>query len=85
MNKIEAIQNLAIPVLSYSFGITDWLQESLKNFGIITIKILHTHELLYKYQCLARFHTHKENGAMEVALTYTYNLQNEMLEKKTDS
>jgi len=42
-NKIQAIGSLAVPVLSYSFGIVDWHQEELQKLNRKTRNLLTIH------------------------------------------
>jgi len=42
-NKIQAIRTLAVPVLSYSFGIVNWHQEELQKLDWKTRKLLTIH------------------------------------------
>ena len=42
-NKIQAIGSLAVPVLKYSFGIINWLQEELQKLDRKTRKLLTIH------------------------------------------
>src|SRR5678815_4802959 len=62
--KVEAVRTLAVPVLSYGFGIIDWFQEDLNKLDIKTRKMLHAHKLIYKNQCLARMYVPRDQGGM---------------------
>jgi hypothetical protein len=42
-NKIRAVGSLAVPVLRYSFGIINWLQEQLQKLDWKTRKLLTIH------------------------------------------
>ena len=46
-NKIEAINSLAVPVVQYSFGITDWKISELKNIDTKTCKLLNMQKMLH--------------------------------------
>src|SRR5678815_204539 len=62
--KIEAVRTLAVPVLSYGFGLIDWFQEDLNKLDIKTRKMLHAHKVTYKNQCLARMYVPRDQGGM---------------------
>jgi hypothetical protein len=42
-NKIQAIESLAVPVPTYSFGIVNWRQEEMQNLDRKTRKLLTIH------------------------------------------
>ena len=46
-NKIEAINSLAVQVVQYSFGITDWKISELKNIDTKTRKLLNMQKMLH--------------------------------------
>ncbi|XP_068750922.1 uncharacterized protein [Montipora capricornis] len=46
-NKIEAINSLAVQVVRYSFGITDWKISELKNIDTKTRKLLNMQKMLH--------------------------------------
>ena len=39
-NKIEAINTLAVPVVTYSFGIIDWNLKEVADLDVMTRKLL---------------------------------------------
>src|SRR5678816_2538281 len=63
---MQAINTLAIPVLSYGFGIIDWMQEDLNKLDVMTRKMLHAHKMTYKNQCVPRIHVSRKKGGMGV-------------------
>ena len=63
-NKITAINQLAMPVLSYSFGIIDWPQTELNKLDIKTRKILTLHRVIYRNQCLPRLYMPRREGGL---------------------
>ena len=46
-NKVEAINSLAVQVVQYSFGITDWKISELKNIDTKTRKLLNMQKMLH--------------------------------------
>ena len=46
-NRIEAINSLAVQVVQYSFGITDWKISELKNIDTKTRKLLNMQKMLH--------------------------------------
>ena len=63
-NKIVAINQKAIPVLSYGFGIIDWPQKEIDSLDIKTRKILTIHKLIYRNQCIDRIYLPRRDGGM---------------------
>ena len=63
-NKITAINQLAIPTVTYGFGIINWPQKHLNNLDIKTRKILTLHKVLYRNQCLDRIYLPRSEGGM---------------------
>ena len=63
-NKITAINQLAVAVLSYGFGIINWNQTELNSLDIKTRKILTLHKVIYRNQCLPRIYISRENGGL---------------------
>jgi len=55
-NKITEVNQMAIPVLSYGFGIIDWPQKDIDSLNVKTRKILTMHKVLYRNQCLDRLY-----------------------------
>ena len=45
-NKIQAINQLAIPVVTYGFGIIDWPQKQINDIDVRTRKMLTLHKSL---------------------------------------
>ena len=58
-NKITAINQLAVPVVTYGFGIIDWPQRDINNLDVKTRKQLTLHKLMYRNQCMDRLYTKK--------------------------
>ena len=65
-NKITALRTLAIPVLTYSFGVVDWNQRDLNKLDGNIRKMLHAHKLMYKNQCQPRMYISRNDGGMGV-------------------
>ena len=63
-NKIKAINQLAHPVLQYSFGIINWPQKYLNEIDVITRKLLIKHKLFYKNNCMDRLYLPRIEGGM---------------------
>ena len=63
-NKITAINQLAVPVVSYGFGIVDWHQKQLNALDIKTRKILTYNKVIYRNQCLDRVYLPRSEGGM---------------------
>ena len=63
-NKITAINQLAVAVLSYSFGIVNWNQNELNSVDVKTRKILTLHKIIYRNQCLPRIYLSREKGGL---------------------
>ena len=53
-NKVRAINQLAVPAVTYGFGIIDWPQRDLNALDIKTRKILTYNKMIYRNQCLDR-------------------------------
>ena len=49
-NKIAAINTLAVPVISYSYGVTDWKLDEIQNLDRMTRKQLSMNWMLAKKQ-----------------------------------
>lgn len=72
-NKIKAINQLAIPVVSYSFGVIDWYQKDLNALDTKTRKLLHSHKCIYKNQCIPRVYIPRNEGGMGlIEMDYTH-------------
>ena len=54
-NKITAINQLAIPVVTYGIGIIDWPQRELDILNVKTRKTLTLQKVIYRNQCLDRY------------------------------
>ena len=63
-NKITAVNQLAMPVLSYSFGIIDWPQNEINKLDIKTRKILTLHRVIHRNQCLPRLYMPRREGGL---------------------
>ena len=63
-NKITAINQMAIPVLAYGFGIIDWPQIEIDQLDVKTRKILTIHKILYRNQCMDRIYLPRREGGM---------------------
>ena len=63
-NKITAINQLATPVIQYSFGVVNWPQYSLDEIDRKTRKLLTMNKLFYKQQSHARLYLPRAEGGM---------------------
>ena len=63
-NKIQAINQLAIPVISYGFGIVDWPQGLINDIDVRTRKLLTIHKITYKNSCLDRIYLPRSEGGL---------------------
>jgi len=63
-NKIVAINQLAVPVLNYSFGVVDWPQNEIDKLDVKTRKILTLHKITYRNQCLDRIYLPRKKGGL---------------------
>ena len=63
-NKITAINQLAIPVVTYGFGIIDWPQYELDILDVKTRKTLTLHKVIYRNQCLDRIYLPRNEGGL---------------------
>ena len=63
-NKVTAINQLAVPVVSYGFGIVDWHQKHLNALDVKTRKILTYHKIIYRNQGLDRIYLPRSEGGM---------------------
>ena len=59
-----AINQLAIPVLTYGFGIIDWPQGELDRIGVKTRKILTLNKVTYRNQCMDRMYLPRREGGL---------------------
>ena len=63
-NKITAINQLAIPVVTYGFGIIDWPQYEIDKLDVKTRKWLTLHKVIYRNQCLERIYIPRSEGGL---------------------
>ena len=63
-HKIAAINQMALPVLTYGFGIIDWPQIEIDNLDVKTRKILTMHNVLYRHQCMDRVYLPRREGGV---------------------
>ena len=63
-NKITAINQLAIPALTYSFSIIDWPQKNINYLDVKTRKILTLHRVIYRNQCMSRLYLPRREGGL---------------------
>ena len=63
-NKITAVNQLAIPVVTYGFGIVDWPQGDLNYLDIKTRKILTRNKVIYRNQCMDRMYIPRKEGGL---------------------
>ena len=61
-NKITAINQLAVPVVTYGFGIIDWPQRDINNLDVKTRKQLTLHKLMYRNQCMDSLYIPRSEG-----------------------
>ena len=61
-NKITAINQLAVPVVTYGFGIIDWPQRDINSLDVKTRKLLTLHKVIYRNQCLDRLYIPRSDG-----------------------
>ena len=72
-NKITAINQLAVPVVSYGFGIIDWPQKEIDKLDVKTRKILTMNKVTYRNQCMVRIYLPRREGGLgltEINQTY---------------
>ena len=63
-HKITAINQMALPVLSYGFGIIDWPQKDIDNLDVKTRKVLTMHNVIYRHQCMDRVYLPRREGGL---------------------
>ena len=63
-NKVTAINQFALPVVTYGFGVVDWPQKHLNKLDVKTRKILTLHKVIYRNQCLDRLYLPRSEGGM---------------------
>ena len=63
-NKITAINQLAMPILTYSFGIIDWPQKNINHLDVKTRKRLTMQRIIYRNQCIPRLYLPRREGGL---------------------
>ena len=63
-HKVTAINQMALPVLNYGFGVIDWPQKDIDNLDVKTRKILTMHGILYRNQCFDRVYLPRREGGV---------------------
>ena len=63
-NKITAINQLAIPTVTYGFGVVNWPQKHINNLDIKTRKLLTLHKVIYRNNCLDRLYLPRSEGGL---------------------
>ena len=63
-NKITAINQLAIPVISYSIGIINWNQSDINRLDVKTRKMLIGAKVMYRNQCHPRIYLPRSQGGL---------------------
>ena len=63
-NKITAINQLAVPVVTYGFGIVNWPQNQINALDVRTRKLLTLHKVTYRNQCLDRLYLPRNEGGL---------------------
>ena len=63
-HKITAINQMALPVLNYGFGIIDWPQKDIDNLDVKTRKVLTMHNVIYRHQCMDRVYLPRREGGL---------------------
>ena len=63
-NKIQAINQLAIPVITYGFGVIDWPQGLINDIDVRTRKLLNIYKVTYKNSCLDRIYLPRSEGGL---------------------
>ena len=72
-NKITAINQLAIPVISYGFGIIDWPQCYINRLDTKTRKMLTLYKVTYRHQCMDRIYLPRREGGLGlIEINHTY-------------
>ena len=61
-HKMEAINNLAVPVVQYCFGIIDWKISELKKIDTKTCKLLNMHKMLHPKADVERLYLPRKYG-----------------------
>ena len=61
-NKITAINQVALPVVTYVFGVADWSQTQLNTLDIKTRQMLTLHKVIYRNQCHDRIYLPRSGG-----------------------
>ena len=63
-NKIMAINQFALPVLTYGFGIVEWPQNELTALDVKTRKLLTINKLINRNQCMDRIYIPRREGGL---------------------
>ena len=63
-NKITAINQYALPVVSYSMGVVNWPQREINDLDIKTRKMLTLYKTTYRNQCLDRMYLPRSKGGL---------------------
>lgn len=61
-NKIQALGNLAVPVVEYSFGIVTWTKQEIQELDRKTRKLLTIHGLLHPRADVDRLYVQRKEG-----------------------
>ncbi|XP_068205180.1 uncharacterized protein T26G10.4-like [Palaemon carinicauda] len=68
-HKITAINQLAMPKVTYSFGIADWPQGEIDRIDDKTRQILTLHKVTYRNQCMDRIYLPRREGGLGITET----------------
>ena len=63
-NKITAINQYAVPVVTYGFGVVNWPQVEINKLDVKTRKMLTLHKITYRNQCLDRIYLPRREGGL---------------------
>ena len=63
-NRMSAINALALPVITYSFGIIDWFQHEINEIDVKTRKKLHAYKCIHKNMCLPRLYLPRREAGL---------------------
>ena len=62
-SKMKTMNQLAISLFQYSYGIINWPQEEGNKLYIKTRNLLTIHKMLYKSQCIPRMYLSRKGGS----------------------